>query len=593
MPDEDDALPGPWALRDYAFLGDGERGALVGPRGEVVWMCVPRWHDDAVFAALLGGPGAYVVRPDDHRHVWGGFYEDGTLVHVSRWVTGGATGGAIVECREALAAPADGDRAVLLRRVRAVEGRAALRVRLDVRPGFGRAPAPRPRRDGGVWHGESGGVRFRWSGAPDAVAAPDGGLRTRLVLPEGAEHDLVLELRAGDAPYDPREPLDAAALWRATEEWWRSRVPGSAGLPDGLPGAKDVRHAYAVLNGLTSRAGGMVAAATTSLPERARAGRNYDYRYVWLRDQAYAGLAVAAHGPHPLLDSAVRFATDRILADGDALHPAYTVEGGAVPGERHLGLPGYPGGGDRTGNLAARQFQLDTFGEVLQLFAAAARHGRLDDDARRAVQVAVDAVRHRWTRPDAGLWEVEERWWTHSRLSVVTGLRAVARDVAGTAVPAWTELAEAILRETRRRCLRPDGAWGRAEDDPGPDAGLLAPLARGGLPPGDPSVGPTRELIARELSEDGFVYRFRHGPRPLGEDEGAFLLCGFTMAMAARREGDPVGAARWFERGRAAYGTPGLFAEEYDVGQRQLRGNLPQAFVHAALLEASAALAAG
>ncbi|MFC6886976.1 MULTISPECIES: glycoside hydrolase family 15 protein [Actinomadura] len=569
----------PWALRDYAFLGDGERGAVVGPRGEVVWLCAPRWDGDAVFSALLGGPGEYLVRPEDDWHVWGGYYEDGTLIRVSRWVSADA----VIECRDAFASPAAPGRLVLLRRIRAVRGEARVRVRLDPRPGFG-GHAVDWRREGGLWCASGGGLDVRWAGAAEARPAPGGGLRTSLALREGGAHDLVLEV-SGDG--GPPGVLEAAPLWEATERWWRAAVPRCADLPADA----DARHAYAVLNGLTSAGGGMVAAATTALPERADTGRNYDYRYAWLRDQAYAGIAVAVHGPHPLLDRAVRFAAARVLEDGGRLRPAYTVSGGRVPPERSLSLPGYPGGGDRVGNHAGEQFQLDTFGEVLQLFAAAAAHDRLDGDARRAVDVVVEAVEASWLEPDAGVWELERRWWAHSRLAVLCGLRSLAGVLPGRDARRWLELADGVERETRRRCLRKDGAWARAEDDQGPDASMLAPLGRGGLPDGDPSVARTRRLIARELTRDGFVYRFHHEGNPLGEAEGAFLLCGFTMAMATVREGDALGAYRWFERTRSAYGPAGLFAEEYDVGQRQLRGNLPQAFVHAALLESVARLA--
>ncbi|MET9862868.1 glycoside hydrolase family 15 protein [Streptomyces smyrnaeus] len=585
----------PWVLRDYAFLGDGERGALVGPRGEVVWLCAPRWDSDAVFSGLIGGAGEYVVRPEDDWHVWGGYYEDGTLVRVNRWVTAGG----IIECREALAMPSTPDRLVLLRRVRAVRGDARVEFLLDPRPGFGREAMTDVRREGDVWCASGGGLRLRFAGAANAGPAPGGGLRGRLSVPRGEAHDLVLEIRAANSTDSTdRAGIDPALLWRRTEQHWREAVPDC----HDLSAPSDTRHAYAVLTGLTSSYGGMVAAATTSLPERANAGRNYDYRYAWLRDQAYAGIAVAAHGRHPLLDGAVRFVTERVLEDGERLRPLYTVSGGPVPEQSSLPLPGYPGGSDRVGNQAAEQFQLDSFGEVLQLYAAAARHGCLDRDARRAVDVAVEAVENNWHRPDAGLWELGTRWWTHSRLSVATGLRALAEQLPGQpSARRWTQLSEAVLRETRRRCLRPDGAWARAEDDERPDAALLIPYARG-LSAGaradegtsaagtDQAYRRTRRLVEEELAVDGFVYRFRHDGCALGEAEGAFLLCGFVMAMATHREGDAVAAYRWFERGRTAYGPPGLFAEEYDIGQRQLRGNLPQAFVHAALLEAAVRL---
>ena len=136
----------PHVLREYALLADGERGAIVGPRGDIAWMCAPRWHCDAVFSALIGGNGCYAVTPADPRFVWGGYYEDGSLIWRSRWVT---TGG-IIECREALAYPADTGTAVLLRRIEAIDGPARLLVLLDVRAGFGPAqdepPHVRPGR---------------------------------------------------------------------------------------------------------------------------------------------------------------------------------------------------------------------------------------------------------------------------------------------------------------------------------------------------------------------------------------------------------------------------------------------------------------
>ncbi|WP_436778190.1 glycoside hydrolase family 15 protein [Yinghuangia sp. YIM S09857] len=567
----------PWALREYALIADGERGALIDPRGGVAWMCAPTWHSGAVFAGLLGGSGRYRVTPAQTWNVWGGQYEDGTLIRNSRWVT--ADG--IVECREALAVPAASDRVVLLRRIRAVEGAAVVDIELDVRAAFGREPMRGLRHDGTTWRARTGPLHVRFIGADHARAGGDGALRARLQVPEGRVHDLGLEIGGLS-----EAPLDFERLWEATERWWRAAVPEC----NDTAAPRDTRMAYAVLNGLTSRDGGMVAAATTSLPERAETGRNYDYRYAWVRDQCYAGIAVAAHGPHDLLDRAVRFVAERVLEDGPDLRPAYTVDGRPLPGERALPMVGYPGGDARTGNHAGGQFQLDVFGEALQLFAAAARHDRLDARAAEAAEVAAQAVALRWTEPDAGLWELDTRWWTHSRLSCVVGLRDLARELRTPSADRHSRLAERLLAATRSRCLHPDGHWQRAADDPGPEAALLLSLARGAVPDDGRSLARTCEAVARELAEDGYLYRFRHGDRPLGEAEGAFLLCGFMMTLAAHRLGAPGEALRWFERTRAACGPAGLFAEEFDVGQRQLRGNLPQGFVHALLLECSARL---
>ena len=577
--------PGPHVLREYSLIADGERGALIGPDGAISWLCAPRWDSPAVFGGLLGGQGRYAVTPADPWYVWGGRYESGTLIWRSRWV-----GGSRTECREALAMPADPHRVVILRRIEALDGPARVDVVLDVRAGFGRTRMTDVSRTGGVWTGRSGAIRFRWSGAARSRSGDDG-LALSISLPEGGHHDLVLEL--SDRPLEGAPP-DADQAWAATGETWSAVVPGCADLI----ADRDARHAYAVLRGLTSGSGAMVAAATTSLPERMEGGRNYDYRYAWIRDQCYAGLAVAAHGPHPLLAGTVRFLTERILADGPDLMPAYTVAGEPIPGERRLRLRGYPGGTARSGNQVVGQFQLDGLGECLELFAAAARLDMLAEEDWRAAVVAAEAIEKRWQEPDAGIWELGNDRWTHSRLACVSGLRSLAAAAQGPPgghghrqAAQWSGLADTMLASLGD-CVHPTGRWQRSPADERVDAALLVPVIRGGLPLDDPRSQATIRAVTEELAEDGYAYRFRHDARPLHEAEGAFLLCGFWLAQVAHVSGDDAMAAHWFERSRAACGPAGLYTEEYDVHQRQLRGNLPQAFVHAGLLECAAALSA-
>jgi GH15 family glucan-1,4-alpha-glucosidase len=586
----------PRVLREYALVADGERGAVIGPDGSVAWLCVPRWDSEAVFSGLLGGPGRYTVGPADPWHVWGGYYESGSLIWRSRWV-----GDSRIECREALAMPADPDKAVLLRQIVAVDGAAKVSVTLDLRAGYGRDGMTDLAKNGAVWTGRSGGTWFRWSGA--GKARHSGGLlRMTVELAEGEEHALVLEISDREFSDDPPA---ADRAWAATEEAWSQVTPDCGGLI----AVSDARHAYAVLRGLTSASGGMVAAATTSLPERLEGGRNYDYRYAWIRDQCYAGIAVAAHGPHPLLEGAVRFVTERVLADGPTLMPAYTVAGEAIVDEKALRLRGFPGassvpgasggsgGPARAGNWVRGQFQLDALGEVLSLLAAAAGHDMLSEDDWRAATVAVDAIEKRWREPDAGIWELDDKNWTHSRLACISGLRAISTAVA-TGPPGshghreaarWSSLADTIAASLGD-VVHPSGRWQRAPDDERVDAALLLPAIRGGFALEDPRGLATIEAVRAELASDGYVYRFRHDARPLHKAEGAFLLCGFWMALVDHALGDPVAAAHWFERSRSACGPAALYTEEYDVHQKQLRGNLPQAFVHAGMLECAVTL---
>jgi hypothetical protein len=566
-------------LREYAMLADGHRGALIGPRGEISWMCAPRWDSDAVFAALIGGNGTFAITPRG-RFVWGGHYEDGSLIWRSRWVTNDG----ITECREALAYPGDPRRVVLLRRLIARRGDACATMTFAPAAGFGQyGMTDIVRDDDGRWHARCGSLRVTLHGAAHACVSDDAAgvaaLRCDLKLAQGDHHDVVVEMTDQSGTMTLPHP---DSLWADTEKAWAATLPPF----DASITARDARHSYAVLRGMTVPGGGMVAATTMSLPERAEQRRNYDYRYVWIRDQCYAGQAVALDGPHSVLDDAVEFVTDRLLADGAELKPAYRIDGTAVPDERSLQLPGYPGGADVVGNHAHSQFQLDVFGEALLLFAAAAGHDRLNSDGYRAALVAADAIAQRWDEPDSGVWELQNRRWAHSRLTCVAGLRALVGHAAAADAARFDALAQTILAASSD-CVHPSGRWQRAPDDPRVDAALLVPALRGAVAPDDPRTAATLRAVLGELEEDGFVYRFRQNDGPLADAEGAFLLCGFWAALSCHQQGDFVGATRYFERNRAACGPPGLFGEEYDVAQRQLRGNIPQAFVHALLIESS------
>jgi alpha,alpha-trehalase len=537
----------PHVLREYSLLGDGERGIIVGPRGDFAWMCFPHWDSGAIFSSLIGGQGTYAVTPAE-RYVWGGYYEAGSLIWHSRWVTGDAT----IECREALAMPSTPDRAVVLRRIIALQGTARVSVVLSPRAEYGELPFRSPRRtDAGVWTGRLGDVHLAWAGGEAATSTPDGhggrALVLELALEAGTHHDLVLAL-AGEEVDEVPNPDWA---WQGTEAYWAECVPALAETV--APAA--ARHAYTVLSGLTGASGGMVAAATTSLPERARGGRNYDYRYAWIRDQCYAGGAVAKSGPHPLMDDAVRFVSARLLEDGPQLKPAYTIAGGQVPDQRHLGLPGYPGASDIVGNWVNQQFQLDAFGEALLLFSAASRHGHLDEEGWHAAEAAVAAIEQRWqeTDSDAGIWEINPDAWTHSRLICAAGLRQIATSGPGGEQAArWVSLADQIVSDTATHALHPSGRWQRSPGDSTVDAALLLAGIRGAVDADDPRTIATLRAVESELVQDGYCYRFRPDERPLGGAEGSFLLCGFWMALAHAQQGDQVNAARWMERNSAA-----------------------------------------
>ncbi len=552
-------------------------------------MCFPTWSDPAILASLLGSGGSYRIQPTE-RYVPGGSYEDGTLIWRQRWVTDSG----VVECRQALAYPGHPDRAVILRRVSALDGDARLSAFVALAGDYGRQASGPWHHDGsgGAWETSVDGIHARWSGAPDAVPLERNSgpaIRLDLHLGRGITRDFVLELqRTSFHAHDRPEPDN---LWRQTAMHWAESIPQCREIPAG----RDVRQSFATLRGLTDTHGATVAAVTTALPERAEAGRNYDYRYGWIRDICYIGRAGAVvEGGEAVLDDAVQWVCARVLADGVSTKPAYRGDGSPVPEPLSLGLPGYPGGSDVVGNRVRDQFQLDLFGEVLLLLANAASQDRLDADGWDAAELAIRTIAQRSGEKDRGIWEIGPDHWTHSRLICVAGLRAIAEFAPlSRHVTKALSLADHLLSAADRTALHPSGRWQRSPGDARVDASLLLSEIRGAVAPEDPRSVTTRAAVVADLCEDDYIYRYAEPGEPLGQNEGAFLICNFWMALAYLGCGETTKGSQFFERTRASCSSSGLFSEEYDVAQRQLRGNLPQSFVHALLIETAAAIGRG
>ena len=261
----------PHTLQEYALLADGERGAPVGPRGDISWLCAPSWDSPSVFTSLIGGLGSYDVTPVG-RFVWGGHYEPGSLIWRNRWVTDDG----IIECRDALAFPGAPGRVVVLRRIIAVKGTARVRVGLEARGGYRADPFSEFHRSGA--HGQLAVARSSFVGR--ARRPPE---------PAQEEPTVICPWSSRWPPANItisswKSPTARSLLNRSTPRWRGAprRSPGTGPSRHSMSASapSDARRNYAVLRGLTTSSGGMVAAATTSLPERSEAGRNYDYRYV-------------------------------------------------------------------------------------------------------------------------------------------------------------------------------------------------------------------------------------------------------------------------------------------------------------------------
>ena len=571
----------PHVLREYALLADGERGALVGPRGDIAWMCAPRWHSDAVFSSLIGGGGVYAVTPIEPVRVGRllrGRQPDLAVPLGDRDRDHRVPRGAGVP-RRSRTAPS------LLRRV---DGRSRRRpgaawswIR---RPSSGRAdtarPAPRPRR-------RLGGPRrrpVRCAGPGGAARAPArlavSGSSGRLTLaPEGGHHDLVLEIgrpRAGRA-----DPRTRTGLGGHRERPGATRRAQLHGQPRARATPATPTPCCA---GSPAPAAGWSPPPRWACPSGPTRGRNYDYRYVWIRDQCYAGQAVAADGDLPAARRRRplrrRTPARRRPAPAPPPTPSPAV---ACPTSASLDLPGYPGGTDIVGNHVNAQFQLDAFGEALLLFAAAARHDRLDSEHRKAVDRRDRRDRGRRHEPDAGIWELDDHRWTHSRLICAAGLRAIAGARARRPTP-WAGPSRWPTRSSPTpptTACTPTGAGSGPRTTHGSTPRCCCRPCAAPCPPTDPRVGGdaagggrgARPTTATSTASGTTTAPARRRPRARSCCAGSGWRWPPTSRAVRRRR------LRWFERNRAACGPPGLFTEEYDVTQRQMRGNLPQAFV--------------
>jgi len=574
-------------IEDYAIIGDCETAALVGRNGSIDWLCWPRFDSPACFAALLGSRehGHWQIAPADpaprvHRR-----YQSDTLVLETDFET--AEGAfTLVDFMPIGETGSDLVRTIVGRR-----GAVALRMVLVLRFDYG-AAVP--------WVSRLPDGRLR------AIAGPDMVVLSAPVEVKGENLTTVadFEIRAGERLHfvlmhtashlEAPRPIDPhAALEKTVQRWrtWASRCS--------LQGeyAEPVRRSLITLKALTyGPTGGIVAAPTTSLPEKLGGQRNWDYRYCWLRDATLTLLGLMAGG----YDEEAR-AWRQWLMRAVAGSPSQMQIMYGIAGERRLPeweipwLPGYEHSVPvRIGNAAAAQLQLDVYGEVMD----ALYHGRksgLDPYApawglQRALMAHLEKV---WGEPDEGIWEVRgpRRHFTYSKIMCWVALDRAVKTVeqyrADGPVDRWRALRERIHREVCERGFdRAKNAFVQRYDSSELDASLLLIPITGFLPAHDPRMLGTVRAIERELLEDGFVHRYHTHETidGLPAGEGAFLPCTFWLADNYLLQGRIDEARRLFERLLAIANDVGLLAEEYNPAARRQLGNFPQAFSHVALV---------
>ena len=576
-------------IEDYALIGDLQTSALVGRDGSIDWACFPRFDSGACFAALLGTPdhGRWIVAP--RSDAWRGErrYHPRTLVLETEWET---DSGAI---RVLDFMPPRGKAPDIVRIVEGVRGHVEMFSELVVRFDYG-GTIPWVRRidDGRIAVAGPDGLCFR-----TPVEHRGENMRTigEFVVKKGERVPFVLTWYPSNQR--PPQPIDAEHALTQTIDYWED---WAAKCDYGGKWKEDVHASLAVLKALTySPTGGIVAAPTTSLPEKIGGERNWDYRYCWLRDATLTLLAFLNAG---YLEEARAWRVWLLRAaagDPSALQIMY-----GVAGERRLvettldWLPGFAGSKPvRVGNAAAEQFQLDVYGEVLDAMHQGRIHKLVRSKESWALQrKLLGFLEDAWHEPDEGIWEVRgpRRHFTHSKVMAWVafdrGVQAVERFDRAGPVERWREIRTEIHRDVCEHGYDPElNSFTQFYGSKRLDASLLMIPLIGFLPADDPRMVGTVAAIERELVHDGFVYRYQHDEEGRSVDglppgEGAFLPCTFWLVDNFALQGRFDEAEELFQRLLDLRNDVGLLAEEWDPEAKRQLGNFPQAFTHVALV---------
>jgi GH15 family glucan-1,4-alpha-glucosidase len=575
-------------IEDYALIGDTQTAALAGRDGSIDWLCFPRFDSGACFAALLGSDanGRWLIAPDGAiTHTTRRYRGESLVLETEFHTASGAV--RIVDCMPVRGAEPD-----LVRVVEGLRGEVAMRMELIVRFDYG-AIVPWARRVGD-------GLRF--IGGPDAVTlwspveTHGEGLTTVARFDVAAGQAFPFVLAWHPSHLEPHT-IDARQAVGDTERWWND---WSRGCSYEGPWRDAVVRSLVTLKALTyAPTGGIVAAATTSLPEQIGGVRNWDYRYCWLRDATFTLYALMTAGFMGEAADWRDWLLRAVAGDPSALQIMYGAAGERRLTELELDwLPGYEASRPvRIGNAAVRQFQLDVYGEVLDALHQARRRGLDADAASWALQCALAcAVERAWSEPDEGIWEVRgpRRHFTHSKVMAWVALDRAVHGVEHHGrhgpVDRWRQVRQRIHDDVCRHGFDARRGtftqfYGSAELDA---SVLMIPLV-GFLPPSDPRVRGTVAAIERELMWDGFLRRYSMTPRTEDVDglpagEGAFLACTCWLADNYQLQGRTEEARTTFERVLAVRNDVGLLSEEFHPGHRRLLGNFPQAFSHVSLV---------
>jgi GH15 family glucan-1,4-alpha-glucosidase len=605
------AAPSPFTpIADYAFISDCHTGALVAPDGAIDWLCVPSFDSPSIFGGLLDREaGAFRMGPYGVSVPTSCAYEPGTNVLVTTWDT---PMGWIVVRTALTMGPSRGDDAVtphtrppadhdadhmLVRTVTCLEG--SIEVELICEPvfGYGRFPA--------VWTPVDGGRR-----AADATG--DGQtVRLRSDMPLGVEGNRVrarCTLEPGESAYSvlswseeldgPTDVSEAESRLEATVSYWRRWLKRSS-----IPNHRlrvPIQRSALVIKGLTYMpTGAAVAALTTSLPETPGGERNWDYRYTWMRDTTFMLQALHWLGLDWEADDFMQFVADVRPNQDGSLQIMYGIDGRRELVETTLeNLSGYAGARPvRVGNGAFSQRQNDVYGAVLDSILLHTRHsGRLPQRLWPIVQSQAHSAARVWREPDQGIWEARgsPQHYVSSKLLCWVALDRGARlaEIRGDGKLAseWDAIAAEIRADILSQGVSERGVLRQHYATDALDASCLLAAIFRFLPANDERLRNSVLVIAEELTEDGFVLRYRteEADDGLSGKEGTFLICSFWLVSALAIIGEEQRACDLMDLLLRVSSPLGLYAEEFDTETGRHLGNFPQAFSHLALIEAAA-----
>jgi GH15 family glucan-1,4-alpha-glucosidase len=583
----------PLPIEDYALIGDCQTAALVGKDGSIDWLCLPHFDSEACFTALLGTPqnGRWLLAPADPPTAARRRYRDDSLILETEFET--ASG--VVTIVDFM--PPRSEQPELVRLVRGTRGTVRMRMELVIRFDYGSIVPWVTAVPGGIH--AIGGPDALVLETPVELRGEDFTTIAEFTISAGQEIPFVLSWY----PSHESAPLrtDPTVAFQQTVDWWRDW--SSRCTYDG-PWREAVMRSLITLKALTfSPSGGIVAAPTTSLPEKLGGIRNWDYRFCWVRDATFTLYSLLNNGYDKEAEEFRDWLLRAVAGNPAELQIMYSILGRRRLIELELPwLPGYENSRPvRIGNAAWNQLQLDVYGEMIDTLHLSRRKGLSDSDTVwRFEKVILKFLEEAWHKPDEGIWEIRgpRQHFTHSKVMAWVAFDRAIKSVEAWGydgpVDNWRKCRAEIHAEVCAQGFNSKiGSFVQAYGSDLLDASLLMIPLVGFLPPVDPRVVGTADAIGRSLMKNGFVQRrtIREHVEGVPMDEATFLPCSFwyvdNLALLGRRDE----AVEMFERLLAIRNDVGLLAEEYDVKLDRQLGNFPQAFSHVGLVNSANNLA--